>query len=104
MELKQDIKSKYKTKKEVLIGPSWNWNFFQTKLVAFRASFNRTFMELKLSAGTSLLGAIGVLIGPSWNWNAILLRICQAVLGFNRTFMELKQGLGYDNTAKAVMF
>ena len=44
--------------------------------------FNRTFMELK---------------------HADYLAANAKRKSFNRTFMELKQGLGYDNTAKAVI-
>ena len=55
-----------------------------------KASFNRTFMELKSKIMRDIRNFELVLIVPLWNWNEIRAAPTSGTIGFNRTFMELK--------------
>ena len=91
MELKSNIAATLDAGMGVLIVPLWNWNSTVFKDRLEKASFNRTFMELKLIRWRRNTTVNAVLIVPLWNWNRIELRILRRQhYGFNRTFMELK--------------
>ena len=68
----------------LLIVPLWNWNGNRLRRMwGYSRTFNRTFMELKLSGRTIF---------------------CSPSLSFNRTFMELKHASNYGELQDELHF
>ena len=80
----------------LLIAPSWNWNLSIALLWVLLLTSNRTIVELKRAKNDRKRYWRQLLIAPSWNWNKVAPSKQNICTSSNRTIVELKLvwGLG----------